>query len=411
MVLQGRLRRPNAPRRVSGKKLSNVSIDMPDDPFGRVIANIHNAGLDPRMWTNVLQSISEALGAIGAEYIVRNARTGRVDWANFLGPSAKFASDYVTRLAAKDPFTELLARRVRTWMRLSEQLPAPELERNEWYNDFVLKSGVRDIVAAQVSDTGSHTVVFGFHEGIGEKPLCTSHLKRLDQLLEPLHRAAEVQLRLRELGWKSAVVARAFDQVSTGVIVVDAHGFVIEMNELAERVIRRGDGLMLQHGALGAARVFETAKLSAAIVSATRAKPAATSSRLLIGRQGSKHDYILAVSPLDVDLGFTSDSMALIIVVDPEARSPKADDLSAYFGLSLAESRLATQLMSGKPLGAIAAECGASKATLRSQLRSILKKIKVERQAELFLVLARVPSSPDGEAAEKANPPPSATGC
>ena len=244
-------------------------------------------------------------------------------------------------------------------MRLSEQLPAPELERNEWYNDFVLKSGVRDIVAAQVSDTGSHTVVFGFHEGIGEKPLCTSHLKRLDQLLEPLHRAAEVQLRLRELGWKSAVVARAFDQVSTGVIVVDAHGFVIEMNELAERVVRRGDGLMLQHGALGAARVFETAKLSAAIVSATRTKPAATSSRLLIGRQGSKHDYILAVSPLDVDLGFTSDSMALIIVVDPEARSPKADDLSAYFGLSLAESRLATQLMSGKPLGAIAAESGA----------------------------------------------------
>ena len=86
--------------------------------------------------------------------------------------------------------------------------------------------------------------------------------------------------------------------------------------------------------------------------------------------------------------------MALIIVVDPEARCPKADDLSAYFGLSFAESRLAIQLMSGKPLGAVAAESGASKATLRSQLRSILKKIKVERQADLFLVLGRVPSSP-----------------
>ena len=49
---------------------------------------------------------------------------------------------------------------------------------------------------------------------------------------------------------------------------------------------------------------------------------------------------------------------------------------------------LATQLMSGKPLGAIAAESGSSKATVRSQLRSILKKIKVERQADLFLVLA-----------------------
>jgi DNA-binding CsgD family transcriptional regulator len=185
---------------------------------------------------------------------------------------------------------------------------------------------------------------------------------------------------------------------------------VIETNGLAERVIRRGDGLILQNGARGAARVFETAKLSAAIVSATRAKPAAKSSRILIGRQGSKHDYILAVTALDLDLGFYSDPMALIIVADPEARCPKADDLSAYFGLSFAESRLATQLMSGKTLGAIAEESGAATATLRSQLRSILKKVGVERQAELLLVLASVPSSPDGEVAEKASPPPSAAG-
>jgi DNA-binding CsgD family transcriptional regulator len=295
-------------------------------------------------------------------------------------------------------------------MRLSEHLSAPELRRNEWYNDFVLKSGVRDIIAAQISNTGSHTVVFGIHEGIGEKPLRTSHLKHLNRLLEPLHRAAEVQLRLRELGWKSAVAARAFDQVSTGVIVVDAHGFVIEMNGLAERVVRRGDGLTFHREALGAARVFENAKLAAAIASATRSGAAATTSRILIGRQGGKHDYILAVSPLGVDLGFYSDPMALIIVVDPEARSPKADDLSAYFGLSIAEARLATQLMSGKHLRAIAAESGASTATLRSQLRSILKKIRVERQTDLFLVLARVPSSPDGEAHSEANPPPTAAG-
>ncbi len=96
--------------------------------------------------------------------------------------------------------------------------------------------------------------------------------------------------------------------------------------------------------------------------------------------------------------------MALIIVVDPDARSPKADDLSAYFGLSLAEARLATQLMSGKTLGDIAAKTGSAMATLRSQLRSILKKIKVERQADLFLVLARVPSSPDGEVSIEETP-------
>jgi DNA-binding CsgD family transcriptional regulator/PAS domain-containing protein len=373
---------------------------MHADPFGRIIPRIHDAALDPRLWTSVLQSLTEATGAIGAAYIVRNARTGRVDWANFLGPSAKYRSDYITRFAAKDPFTELFTGHEGTWMRLSERLSAPELRRNEWYNDFVLKCGVGDIIGAQITNTGSHTAVFGIHEGIGEKPIPASHVKRLNRLLEPLGRAAEVQLRLRELGWKSAVAARAFDHVSTGVIVVDADGSVIEMNGLAEQVVRRGDGLTFRRGAIGAARVFETAKLEAAIASATRPGATATNSRILIGRQGGKHDYILAVSPLGVDLDFYSDPMALIIVVDPEARCPKADDLSAYFGLSFAESRLATQLMSGKPLRAIAAESGAATATLRSQLRSILKKIRVERQADLLLVLARVPSSPDGKSAQ-----------
>ena len=180
------------------------------------------------------------------------------------------------------------------------------------------------------------------------------------------------------------------------------------MNGLAERVVRRGDGLTIRHGALGAVRVFDAAKLGAAIASATRPGAAAASGRILIGRRGSKRDYILTVSSLGVKLGFYSDPMALIIVVDPEARCPKADDLSAYFGLSFAESRLATQLMSGKHLRDIAAESGASTATLRTQLRSILKKIKVERQADLFLVLASVPSSLDGDVRVEAKPPHSA---
>ena len=368
---------------------------MAADPMERVISKIDDAALDPRLWTDVLQSVAKAVGAIGAEYIVQNARTGRIDWANFVGPSAGLTSNYFTCFAAQDRFLELLTGHEGTWVKLSDHLPATEFQPNGWCADPVLKSGVRDIVAVQINTTGSHKVILGVHEGIRETPLPAANLKRLDRLLKPLRRAAEIQLRLRELGWRSAVLTRAFDQVPTGFIVVDAHGFVVEMNELAERVIRRGDGLALHDGALRAARVFETAKLAAAITSATKPEAAATSSRILIGRHHSQHDYILSVSSLRADLGFYFDPMALIVIVDPDARSPKADDLSAYFGLSFAEARLATQLMSGKTLGAIAAETGAAMATLRSQLHSVLVKIKVERQADLLLVLAHVLSSPD----------------
>ena len=74
-------------------------IDMAD-PIGRVISKIHDAALDPRLWTSVLQSVTEAVGAVGAAYIVRNARTGRVDWANFLVPAP---NSHRTTLPASPP--------------------------------------------------------------------------------------------------------------------------------------------------------------------------------------------------------------------------------------------------------------------------------------------------------------------
>ena len=368
---------------------------MPVDPLNRIVSQIHDAALEPRLWPAVLQSLTDATGAIGAAYIVRNTQTGRVDWANFSGPSTEFRSDYVTHFSALDPFPGLFEGNEATWMRLSESLPAQALRQSGWYNDFVLKCGVGEIVGAQISNTGSHTVVFGIHEAIGGKPLRPQLAKRVDELLEPLAKAAEVQLKLRQLGWQSAVAVRALDQLLAGVIVADGNGWVTGMNGAAERIIRHGDGLVVRNGRLGALRVFEEAKLAASLASATKAEPAA-SSRVLLGRRGSMRHYMLTVTPLGVDLGFYTDPLALILVVDPEARSPRVSDLSAYFGLSPAEGRLAVLLMSGKQLRAISSDCGVAIPTLRSQLRSILRKVGVERQTDLLRLLASVPSLPTG---------------
>ena len=49
---------------------------------------------------------------------------------------------------------EHLSKSEGTWMRLSEQLPTTELQRNEWYTDFVVKSGLQDIVAAADQHSG-----------------------------------------------------------------------------------------------------------------------------------------------------------------------------------------------------------------------------------------------------------------
>ena len=163
------------------------------------------------------------------------------------------------------------------------------------------------------------------------------------------------------------------------------------MNALAERIITRADGFLVEGGTMGALRVFESAKLAAAVEAAAGRGDEMTSRRILVGRRGTRRSYIVTVTPLDVPFGFREHPVALILVVDPDARLPQADDLAEYFGLSPSESRLALHLMSGKTVAETSLVTGVAVSTLRTQLRSILGKVGVERQADLLRILASVP--------------------
>jgi DNA-binding CsgD family transcriptional regulator len=59
--------------------------------------------------------------------------------------------------------------------------------------------------------------------------------------------------------------------------------------------------------------------------------------------------------------------------------------------LTLTEGRLAAALLSGRKLRDIAADAQVGIATLRTQLSSILRKVGVDRQADLIRVLSAIP--------------------
>jgi hypothetical protein len=170
---------------------------MPPD-ISRLIAKIHDAGLASDAWPDALKSLTDALGIAGAACIISNKKTACVDWVCFSDLSAEFQSDYISHYASLDPFSPLLSV-ARGWAKLSECLPESILRRSEWYNDFVLACGVRDILGTRIVDTSSHSITFGLHQQIGrsfgdrtalildnlEGPLGSAALRRLKHLFGP----------------------------------------------------------------------------------------------------------------------------------------------------------------------------------------------------------------------------------
>ena len=150
------------------------------------MSKLHDAGLAADAWPEALQSLSAAVAVAGAAYITFNKITGRVDWACFSGLSGGVKHEYVRHYAALDPYSPLLDA---SWMKLSEYLPNALLRRSEWYNDFVLACGVRDIVGTRLFETPSYRVIFGLHQQIG-RALPHRAGSILNIATEPLRRSA-----------------------------------------------------------------------------------------------------------------------------------------------------------------------------------------------------------------------------
>jgi hypothetical protein len=134
--------------------------------FSHLIGKIREAERASDAWPDTLTSLTDTLGVAGAACIISNKETGRVDWVCFSGLSADLQSDYVNHYAPLDPFTPLLNVDL-GWTRLSECFSDSVLRKSEWYNDFLLSCGVRDILGARLVETPSHFVTFGLHQRLG----------------------------------------------------------------------------------------------------------------------------------------------------------------------------------------------------------------------------------------------------
>jgi DNA-binding CsgD family transcriptional regulator len=362
---------------------------MRAEVFSKIVSLVYDAAVTPDLWPKALEAIGEATGGVGAAYLIKNRQTHRVDWVNLAGPSAVMKTEYVNYYAARDPFNQVLEAAGNGWRRVSRDVPGAVLRKDEWYNDFVLKMGVRDIIGVQILERRSHIGLFGIHQA-SRRQLDLSR-SELSRLLTTLHSAADVQFELESQRWRSAIALSALDEVVAGVVFTDSDARVVETNLAAEQILRLGDGLTVRSTKLCATRTFENSKLHKLVAAATAEKQGSTAGRMLVARKSGRSSYILTVAPLNISLTAFDRPLAIVLVSDPEAQCLRESDVADLYGLSPAESRLAVALTAGNTLREIAESSDVRSSTLRTQLSSILQKVGVARQVDLIRALASVP--------------------
>jgi hypothetical protein len=221
---------------------------------------------------------------------------------------------YISRYAALDPWVDaaMKARRFNTVIRLEDHVPREVFERGRFYREFVAPGGDDPIHRAGVvfrTPWGEGFV--GLQRGLSDPPFDGSALSPLEACVPHLGRLMQVRGELAAGRRGPKVMRDDLDDVSLAAIVTTGDGQIVRLNLAADRVLRRGDGLVIEDNRLTCLDEGSRAGLRAALEAATIARHPAATAFIVERRQGALA-YIVSVTPMT--------GRALVVLRDPDAR-------------------------------------------------------------------------------------------
>lgn len=224
----------------------------------------------------------------------------------------------------------------------------------------------------------------------------------LGELATHLRRALDIGRRLSTAQQLGRMAADIYSRLPFGVLHTDEKGKLLYANAVAEDILRRQDGLLLDRmRTLRANSSGDTMRLHSAIFDLSQDKPSHDGHAVQIARrQGARPLSLLLLGSPGL-----SGSPALgiaMLVQDPDASPPVCEKtLAQLYQLTDAEARLVKALVNGQRLEEAAEAFGVTRNTVRTQLAKILQKTHTSRQTDLVRLVLLGPATlgqPAGDA-------------
>lgn len=282
-------------------------------------------------------------------------------------------------------------------IRCSEVVPDAELEQTEFYRVFLEPHGFFYWMNLAFEVRGTWVLNLTLTRARAAGDYDEQDLALLERLAPHFKRAMDLYRMLAgAVGLKDALES-SIDRLPIGVALVDADGRALAVNDRAQEILARHDGLRQEaDGTLRAGREEQAADLGRLIEHASRCGQDADSSggTLSLDASGGGRPLSVMVTPLRLERQALGDPrvLAAVFISDPDRRPAAAEEsLQRLYGLTRAEARLASLLVSGHSLEEVARRLKVTTNTARTHLKRVFAKTKTSRQGDLVsLVLSGV---------------------
>lgn len=206
------------------------------------------------------------------------------------------------------------------------------------------------------------------------------------------HVRAAVRTQLA-LGRRDAqLLSAGLEATTAAAFICDAVGNVTSLTARAEAMLADDSMLVLRGRRLAMKGPADHARLEAALERALRYDVVSlTDPQQTLVFRGAAAPVVVQIDALPaLEPRLALSPRVLVVVRSASGRAPDAAVLRQAFGLSPSEALIALELYAGRSREEIAAARGAAVGTVRQQVKTVLHKAGVSREADLLMAIRRL---------------------
>ena len=231
----------------------------------------------------------------------------------------------------------------------------------------------------------------GFARLPGQDELGPDSLGAMTYMNKHLARAISLQQRLSQLEEVLIQSSNVLDLLDFGLVMFGAGGQLEFINASAKRMFHADDGLSLVEGKMTLQHSKLHGQFGAILDALCRddvAQRDQVGGTLSAPMRSGRGAYTITITPIRNRHAADSNVKAVAFIFDPRKKQISVQkSLSDAYGLTPAEATLASALVQGQTLAAIAEHQGVSYNTVKTHLHAVFSKTRTKRQGELISLL------------------------
>jgi DNA-binding CsgD family transcriptional regulator len=377
-----------------------------------LVGQIYAAAANPDVWPAFLESYSTAVKAKFSVFVVHRPGNCAV---HGVGIERSDLARYERHFESVDIRYQLGRHIIRPGLVHTGQMLCPDevFGRSEIYHDFYRPLGAFHSLGTAVVKKAGLTAVLTTMRGQAAGTFSKEEREVLELLSPHLLCAIQLNQRIAALETRARISNDLLNQLPWGVILLDVHGAILLSNRLAEEILKQQDGLIAtKEGLVTSGHDGQRLRQLILDVAATRMGEGGVPGRALqIERRTARRPLQVLVAPVSLESNLFAEERPAVVVFlnDPDRETePREEALRRLFGLTKAETKVASLLLAGNSVDQCAELLGVSIHTARIHLKRVLSKTGTGRQAELMRLAMRVPPLPVGRTPGPRPTPPSA---